>query len=204
MTLEPLSPSQLARLEQAIRRGLQASATGLAGMIRKAVGFSSPSISLVPLHQVAGCVGGSDEEAVAVYLGASGDMTGHIVLFLPVSSAMRLADLLLEHAPGTTTHLGDIETSALAEVGNLTGSFLLNSLADESGLRLLPSSPLVLRDYAAAVINSIVAELSLAGDAALLMQTAFVGEDDSVQAHFFLLPDIHSLTRLAGALELSQ
>lgn len=203
MPVTPLSPAQFARLEQAIRRGLTSSAAGLAAMIRRRVRLSTPTISLVPLHEVPNCVGGANEEAIAVYIGigAAGDLGGHIVLCLSVPCALRLADLLLERPPGTTVELGEMETSALAEAGNLAGSFLLNSLADQSGLRLLPTSPAVLRDYAGAVVNSIVAELSLAGDWALLVRTAFEGEDDSVEAHFFLLPEMESLSRLAAALE---
>lgn len=204
MTVKPLSRPQLERLEAAIGRGLHASAEGLAGMIHRPVGMSSPRVELVPLAEIPSYVGGADEETVAVYLGVSGDLTGHIVLLLPVPSALRLADLLLEQPPGTATELTDIEISALGEAGNLTGSFLLNSLADETRLRLLPSTPTVLRDYAGAVLGSIAAELSLVGDHALVVETDFEGEAHSVQAHFFLLPEMESLTRLVGALELTR
>lgn len=203
MTLQSLSRPQLDRLEAAIARGLQASAEGLARMIGRPVGMAAPRVELVPFAAIPGYVGGGQEETVAVYLGVSGDLTGHIVLLLPVPTALRLADLLLEQPPGTATQLTEIEMSALGEVGNLTGSFLLNSLADEARLRLLPSTPTVLHDYAGAVLGSIAAELSLVGDRALVVETDFQGESDSVQAHFFLLPEMESLSRLVGALEMT-
>lgn len=45
------------------------------------------------------------------------------MLIFPYERALKLVDLLIDEPEGTTQQLGTYERSALAEVGNLCGSF---------------------------------------------------------------------------------
>ncbi|MCL5677037.1 MAG: chemotaxis protein CheC [Firmicutes bacterium] len=199
MTLE-LTAGQLNRLRQAIDKGLVLASKGLSQMIKREVSIESPSVELVDIARAPGRLGGEAEEVVAVYLAVTGDITGHIIFFFSLGSACRLADFLLEVPPGATSELGELELSGLSEVGNLTGSFLLNSLADDTELTILPSTPHILRDMAGAVLNTVLAELSLAGEQALVVETSFRGASDQIQGMFFFLPEVDSLNVLVGSL----
>lgn len=208
-----MTGQQRAALHQAVQRGLENASLSLSQMINRHLHIEVPAINLVPLEQVsvlAGAGGVEQNAAVAVYLGITGDIQGHIVLFLSQQSAGVLVDFLLEQPAGTTQQLDDMALSALGEVGNVTGASVLNTLANETGLVIVPSTPTVLLDMADAVLNSVLAALSMAGDQALVVETFFgsaIGaagappaESETVQGHFFLLPELDSLTTLLGAL----
>ncbi len=195
-----LSATQMAKLRGAIDRGLARASGGLSEMVQRTVGIESPLVDLLRIEEVPTRVGGEGEAVAAIYLAVEGDVRGHIIIFFSIPSAKRLAGLLLETESEPEAELGEMELSALSEVGNLTGSFVLNSLADDSGLRILPSSPSLVCDMAGAVLNTVLAELSLAGEQALVVETTFRGADDEIQGLFFLLPELHSLQVLVEAL----
>lgn len=100
---------------------------------------------------------------------------------------------------GTTQELGDMEVSALKEVGNiLTGSYL-NSFFHFTNIAMIPSIPSMAMDMAGAILNIVLVQLGQMGDYAMVIETKFLAEDDSVQGHFFLVPDPGSLGTLVKA-----
>ena len=54
---------------------------------------------------------------------------------------------------GETQELGGMEASTLGEMGNVTASASMNSLADSTGLRLMPSIPTVMEDMAGSLMQ---------------------------------------------------
>jgi len=147
---------------------------------------------------VPGIAGGPAAVVVAVYLGFEGDLTGHLMLLFAEASACRVVELLLEVAPGSLRNLDDLALSALAEAGNVTGSYFLNALSGRTGYKVIPTTPAVITDMAGAILEAVVAELYLAGDEALVVETGFGG---GVTGHFLLMPDQPSMARLIAALE---
>lgn len=86
-----------------------------------------------------------------------------------------------------------MDVSALKEVGNiLTGSYL-NAFSHFTGISMIPSIPSLALDMAGAILNVVLVQLGQMGDHALVIETKFLAEDDSVNGHFFLVPDPGSL-----------
>lgn len=181
----------------AVSNGLQAASSGLSAMTSHPICLSNPQVTFVPLPAIPGIAGGPEAVVVAVYLGVEGDVCGHLMLLLTAESACRLADLLLERPVGTARDLGEMDLSALAEAGNIGGSFFLNTLADASGLVIVPSSPSLVQDMAGAILQAVVAPLYLEGEEALVVETEI---DGSIRGHLLLLADHGSLQRLLDSL----
>ena len=78
----------------------------------------------------------------------------------PDVDAMYLADWLLQARPGTTSRLGPLEYSALAETGNVVLSSFLNALAQFSNSSLQPSPPTVMVDSPAALLEVALASIT--------------------------------------------
>ena len=70
-----------------------------------------------------------------------------------------LIDLQIGLVPGSTRNLGEMELSVMGEMGNITGSFFLNALADATNLTLAPSPPAVMVDMAGAILDIALAEI---------------------------------------------
>lgn len=176
--------------------GIHQAAEGFAGMLGRSVEVANPEIRLVPLGEIPVLLGGPENEAVGIYLQAQGDMPGQMMLVLPYVKALELADLLLDLPPGATQQLGPMERSALAEVGNITGSFFLNAVASLTGLILRPSPPAIMVDMVGAIIDIIVAASGSVSDQVLMIQSGFLREGREVQADFWVIPDTATLQSL--------
>lgn len=177
--------------------GIRSAAAGLSSMVGTPITVSEPRIQLVPLAQIPMLVGGPEQEAVGIYLQAHGGVVGQIMLVIPYHKALELVDLLMEQPAGTTTELGTLERSALAEVGNLTGSFFLNSLSKRLGMEVLPSPPAVMVDMVGAILDIVAAVSGGVGEHVLLMQGAFMRDGREVEVNFWVIPDPKALAAFA-------
>lgn len=177
--------------------GVTYAARGFSGMVGKNLTVSAPRVTLVPISDLPNLLGGPENEAVGIYLRAQGGMSGQIMLILPYDQALALVDLIAGEAPGTTRELGTMERSALAELGNMTGSFFLNAVAAYAHLDARPSPPAVMVDMLGAILDVVVASYGGVGKHALMIQVAFLSEDREVQADFWVIPDPEVLEAFA-------
>lgn len=195
-----LSNEQVQVLTKVAVRGTRNAATVLSEMVGQDIRVTAPKVQLVPLKDVAREAGGPEVCSVGIYLGVSGDIAGHMVLIFPLHSAFQLVDLLMECPPGTTTVLEEIEQSALAELGNVTGSSFLNALSDFTRLKICPSPPAVVVDMVGAIIDTVLADLSLVSEEAFIVETTFSENAQEIKGIFFLVPDPLSLETILQSL----
>lgn len=169
--------------------GIRSAAAGLSGMLGKAVVVSEPRVRLVPLTDIPTLLGGPEVEAVGIYLQIRGGWVGQIMLIMPHEKALELVDLLMELPPGTTDQLGQLERSALAEVGNLTGSFFLNAVAQRLGLDIRPSPPAVMVDMVGAILDIVAAVSGGVAEHVLMLEGSFLRQNREVAVDFWVIPD---------------
>lgn len=194
-----LTPSQLDALREIGNIGAGNSATALSQVVNKKVDMSVPRVALVPIEDVPDLVGGPDALVVAVFLRVYGKAPGNILFLMPKQNALYLVDSAMGKPLGTTKTLDDMDISALKEVGNiLTGSYL-NAFFHFTNIAMLPSIPSLAVDMAGAILNVVLVQLGQMGDHAMVIETKFLAEDDSINGHFFLVPDPGSLSTLVKA-----
>lgn len=190
--LENLNLSELDALREVGNIGAGNAATALSQILGKRVDMSVPRARVLELNQVPEILGGTENLVVGVYLRIFGDIQGNIMFLLPTQSAERLVEMLMG---GTDEEgvAGEIAQSAIMEVGNIITSSYLNALSSFSGLTIVPSTPALAYDMAGAIMSTILIELSEVSDYALLIETEFMGDGESLDANFFMLPDLDSL-----------
>lgn len=193
-----LQQGELNVLQAIVSRGLADSSRSLSSMTTGQIELQQPNLTFQPLSRVPEVSGGPGSAVVAVYLGMEGELKGHLMLMFSEAGARGLVDLMLDQPLGTCTELDEMALSALAEAGNVCGSAFMNAISDQTGLVVTPTPPLVVQDMAGAILESVVAELYLSGDEALVIETGFNGK---VPGHFFLMPNTESMARLVAALE---
>lgn len=199
--METLSSDNIEVLSHIVDRALNEAAVVFSEMVNQEINIDAPSVLLVPLKSVANKAGGPERIGAGIYMGITGDGSGHVILFFSEESVYKLLDLILEVAPGTTAELGDMEISALSELGNVTGSSFLNHLADRTKLELLPTTPAIAHDMLGAILSSVLADLATSGGQAMLVETKFRGgQTDSISGYFFLLPHPQSLSLIVDRL----
>jgi chemotaxis protein CheC len=191
-----LEEAEFQLLYEIVKQGIHDSSAALFSMTTGGISLTDPKLRFVPLHLVPGIAGGPEKVVAAIYLGIQGEMGGHLMLLLEEQSARRVVDLMTESPLGTTQTLDQLAWSALAEAGNVCGSSLLNALANRTGLRLMPTIPIVTADMAGAILESVIANLYADSDEVLMVETSF----NEVPGHFLLMPDTASMDRLITAL----
>ena len=192
----PFDQDLLEILKTIASEGIKNAANGFSGMIGHKIEVSNPVARLVPLLSIPQIVGGPDDDAVGIYLRFEGDMDGQIMMIMPYQKAMELVDLLMELPQGTTLKLGSLERSALGELGNLCGAFFLNSLAKLIGASFRPTPPAVMVDMVGAILDIVVATTGGVSEHVLLMQANFMDGPRSVEADFWVIPELNTLQAL--------
>jgi chemotaxis protein CheC len=185
-------------LELMAREGAQNAARGLSGMVGEPLTVSEPRVRLVPLSEISALLGGPENEAVGIYLRVEGEIAGQMMMVIPYPRALELSDMLLCVPAGTTTCLGRLERSALAELGNLAGSFFLNAINAATGIGARPSPPAVMVDMIGAILDVILAMSEGLSESVLMVEATFSRKGLGAQANFWLIPDRGTLEAIVG------
>lgn len=199
-----LAPApERALLAATIGRAAANAAAALSEMSGRPLEARSTRLRAVQLSQLSEVAGDPEQPVIGIYLGVNGSDDGHMLLALGESTAFDLVDLLLGQPEGSTRVLGDLEVSALAEAGNVAGSFFLSGLADHAHLVLPPTPPAVFHEMRGAVLDTLAAELAvLDADEALVIDTQFASAGQTADLAFYMFPTPAMLRAVAdGVLE---
>lgn len=182
-----------------VSKGMSNAMAGLSQMVGQEIEITSFGMRRIPVTDIAQLVGGPEVMSAGIHLTISGSAEGHLMLVLEPRIAYAFVDLLMGQPPNTTQELTEMESSALGEMGNIIGSFFLNALADETGLGLQPSPPVVMIDYAGALLDIIAVDLLVEGDEAWVAETSFHAADREITGMFFVVPSEGLLNALMAA-----
>lgn len=205
MTTPPLQAAQLDALAEVGNIGAGTAATALAQMTGVRVDMGVPRVSLLPVEDVPGRVGGEDAVVAAILLDVTGDAPGRIVLMIPAAAAQGLvATLMGMPAPvSEVPEFDEIALSALQEVGNvLTGAYL-GALSQLTGLYMEPTPPAVGVDMACALLADAVVDVAETSPQALLIETDFHDDDEPRVGALLYIPAPEALEAVLGRLGLS-
>ncbi len=191
-----MNETELTSWADLVALGTRNAMSGLSQMIGRDIDVSEFSLRRVPVTELAMLVGGREQDVVGIYLTVSGAADGHLMLIYEPRIAYAFVDLLMMQEPGTTTGLGEMERSALAEMGNIIGAFFLNSIADATGLSLAPSPPEVMMDMAGALLDVVSADILLTQDETYLAETTFAVAEREVSGVFLVMPSEQLLRTL--------
>ncbi len=202
VSLQGLNDLSLSALHELGNIGAGNAMTAFASMMDARVNMSVPRVGVVRLSDFAEMAGGPESISVGVYMPVTGDAPGHVAFLWPIECAMRLADQLLGSAPGTTQTLGEMECSALVEIGNILASSYLVAVCEMTGLALYSSPPALACDMTAAILGAVASACADTEDEALTVVTQIGESDIAVECYFIYIPEPDSLPILLRALML--
>lgn len=184
-------------LEIMAQAGVPQAAQGFAAMVGQPLTISQPQVRLAPLEEVLYRVGDPERQAVGIYLRSQGEMSSQLMLVLDYAKSLELVDLIFNEPLGTAQTLGRMERSALAELGNLTGTFFLNAVASMAGFSARPTPPDVMVDMVGAILDVMVATYGGLHQKVLTFYVTFMDDTRAVQAEFWVIPDSKALEAFA-------
>jgi chemotaxis protein CheC len=204
MDARELGPRQLDALREVANIGAGHAATALSQMVNTRIMVDIPEIKVVKLEDVGELIGRPDEIVSAVMMQLLGDITGRTVQIFPWKTAVQLTSVLLRHEKvAKPEDFGELEQSALREVGNILVGAYINALSELMGLMLIMSPPAITIDTAQAVLTTSYLNFGEPHDYVFAVNTR-LGMDSNTElgAHFLLLPDDASLKVILRALRI--
>lgn len=182
----------VSRVEIMVSAALLNAARGLSELLKRPITTGTVQARVVNLGEISTGVGHPESEMVGVYLQMQGNLSGQAMLMLPLSSALNLADLLMEETPGASTSLGEVERSALAEVGHLMVAYFLNAMAVLTGKPLRPSPPAVMVDMLGSILSVLATAVGVGSDELMIIETILQDTEGFIEARLWVLPDLAS------------
>ncbi|MCR5001778.1 MAG: chemotaxis protein CheC [Lachnospiraceae bacterium] len=174
--------------------------TALAQMIGSKVDMKVPKVELLEFSEVGEAMGGEEQLMAGIYQIVEGDISGSIMFLLEEKSAITLISKLMGTPEVENAgEFGEMELSALKEIGNIiTGSYL-SSLSTLTNLKIIASIPAISIDMCGSILSVPAIEFGAVGDKMLLIQTEF-SDDVKLTGFFILVPDLESYDKILTSL----
>lgn len=205
LSMEQITQQYFDVLKELGNIGAGNATTALAQLINCKVDMKVPQVRLLEFNELGNILGGEENVLVSIYLQVEGDVEGSMMFVLPEASALHLVNKLMSgmlgipEKPVEECEFGEMECSAMKEVGNIITGAYLNALSSLTNMKIFPSVPQLGIDMAGAILSVPAAEFGIIGDKILLIQTQF-SDDIDLDGYFILIPDVESYERILSAL----
>ena len=166
-------------------------ATSLSALLGRKVDVTVPNIMVESVEKVPEILGGGGKIVSVVYFLVSGKISGSILLVLSAPESLRLANLLTGQKVRKMENLDEMGLSALKELGNIIIGSYMRVLADELKVRITHSVPGFAYDMLGAILDEILAQMSLETEYAVIMESEFIVRGEVRRGHlvFILEPE---------------
>jgi chemotaxis protein CheC len=155
----------------------------------------------VPLAEACLQLNLDDRRMTMVVLNLEGEIGGTMVLTFADEDGRRLAASLLHCEPGDSPDWNEMETSALAETGNILFCAYVNAITRLIDRELMPSVPYFVQDYGASVLQQALVAQASGRDTVLVCRTGFHYQDENLSWRVLFIPTIALRTAMEDAIK---
>lgn len=188
---------QLDALREVGNIGSGNAASALAQFLDRKIDMAVPSASIMELNEIPNLIGGPDKPVLGIFLKIMGEISGKFLLMIPEETSIKmLLALIPDCSLDDMTKLGEMESSCMREIGNILAGAFLNALSVLTQTPMLNSLPSMNFDYAGAMIDNVIADMTAVSDKVLMIETSFIEEEEDLRIHIFILPATNSLNLL--------
>jgi chemotaxis protein CheC len=193
--------NELDHLELDILREIGSIGTGnaansLSQLLGQEVRITLPEVRIMGYNEAIAWIGGPELITAGVLVQLEGALNG---IMLSVQQ-LPFANLVLEHILGQPVEdyeqLGDLEISALVEVGNIMISSFIGALSGLADIPLRPTVPAFTIDMQGAILTVPMAAFGGQSDYIMTIGGNFICNQKQVPCRILLSPDIRSLNYL--------
>ena len=194
--LDDLSKSQLELFREIANIGAGNAATALSKMLGQKIEMNVPAIRILEFKKIQEMIGQPEMPVIGVYLGIRGDVSGSVLFIIEKEKSYNLAEIFMRELSSKNKVIDDMTLSAFKEIGNILASSYLSALSIATGLNVIPSSPGISVDMAAAILSVPAIEFGKTGDDALFIETEFYQNGKRASGYLFLIPDVNSYDKI--------
>ncbi len=171
-------------------------ATALSQVLSRKIEMTLPEVKIMGYNRAIKELGGAETPVAGVLVQLSGEVNG-IMLFL---LNMEFIKVILRSSIGKEiedfSDLGELEMSALIEIGNIIISSYINAISTLTGITINLSVPGSSISMLGAILSVPMIEYGYETDKLMTIGGSFICEGEEVYSNLILLPDIASLNFL--------
>lgn len=175
--------------------------TGLSELLDRRIDITVTNVDIIPLQIIYNLFNGPESMVSVVYLeGYSDDFRGMMFLIFPHPEAVKMVEVATGESIKEKELDDEYSLSVLKEIGNIMCGCYLNTLSRFIDRCVMHSVPQISHDMLGAVMDSILIDLSLESDYALVLETAFTLEEGECKGFLFFVPTSDSLEKIFKAI----
>jgi len=187
--IKGLSDFQLSAIQEIGNIGSGHAAIALSQLIGRKIMIAVTKAQVVTPEDFHKLINDPDSSITGVHLKVLGDVQGMIFLCISREPALILLDVLMNQKIGTTKVLGEMEESALKEMGSILSASYLNAISELTSCALIPSVPKVMFDKAGAILESVFEPIRQKSGMVIGIETEFIEASTRIRAQFIFMPD---------------
>lgn len=199
INLDTLTDLQFDVLKEIGNIGAGNATTALSQLMNMKIDMSVPKVALVPLSDISGIIGSEEMIIVGILLGMQDDISGTMMFLLKEKSAHTIVNVLMGNDKDAIGEFGEMELSALGEIGNIIAGSYLSALSTLTGLKVTATVPAVTVDMAGAILSVPAIEYGKIGDKVLFIETQ-LGENDLLNGYIVMVPEVESYGKILTTL----
>lgn len=193
---DDLNDIQLDVLREIGNIGSGNAASALSSMLGRPINIKVPRINILDYNQVTKNLGGPENLMVALLLAMSGDVSGMMMFLLHKDFAHMVLNALLGCTLNDFSEIGEMETSAIKEVGNIMAASYVNAMSSLAGLEINISVPDICIDMVGAILSVPAIHYANISDKIILIEDDFNSWDDNITSQILMIPDVDSLKKI--------
>ena len=171
-------------------------ASALSVMLDREVRITMPEVRIMGYNESIEWIGGPEAITAGVLVRISGQMTGVMLSTQSLDFINLVLECMLSERIDDYSQLGEIELSALVEIGNIMISTFINALSGLADISLELTVPSIHVDMQGAILAVPMAEYGGQTDYLMTIGGNFVCDGKEVPCRLLLSPDIRSLNFL--------
>lgn len=199
-----LTEMQKSALQETGNIGSGHAAIALSQLMGKRIMIVIPTVEVFLLKDLKNILGGEAVRYVLVSLSVLGQVQGSIIFVLEEKMAFKLCNVVMaldlnKEQPKT---LGELELSALKEIGSILAAAYLNAVSELTDIPLLVSVP-TCNIGGISLINTIITAKNIAAkdtDCALCVKTEFVESATRIDGYIIFMPAENAIEKIIASL----
>jgi len=193
---EELNELQIDAIREVASIGSGNAATSLSNLLQQQVRIDVPIVKLMEFNEAVEILGGPETIACGIMVRLSGDMNGIILYLQELDFINVVMSSVFGKMIGGYEELGEMETSALVEIGNIGISSYINSLTSFAKMDVHLSVPAFCINMAGAMITVPMTTFGYETNKIMVLDGNFKCAGQLVSSKLLLVPDVASLNKL--------
>lgn len=193
---DELTAMEIDTLREVGSIGTGNAATALSSMLNREIRITYPEVRIMGYNEAIEWIGGPEVITAGVLVGISGELNGIMLSVQPLDFVNLVLSTMLDERLNDYPELGEMEASALVEIGNIMISTFINALSGLADIKVEMTVPSFTVDMQGAILMVPMAEYGGQTDYLMTIGANFVADGHAVPCRLLLSPDVRSLNYL--------